>query len=270
MTAALVGVIGVLAGALLGGVFSSAVERRKRLVAAQAAAQLVVAELEAAEMRISDAIASAVWWTGSLSTRAWERSASDLPPGIRMHVLRRLARAYTSIESINLARTDGTGAPVAELPIAAPGRGGEPWTLANASEEIEKARVELESQLTTPPGAALRIASFGLAVIVAVLIVVALIVQRPDLSNRTVAAAIQTATPTTVGETSTVECTGAGADDWLCKVTQLVPSGRACPASDAKRLPMGASAVTLVGYVPTTRSCENKQYTLDVAEGKNG
>jgi hypothetical protein len=176
-----------------------------------------------------------------------------------MHVLRQLARTYAVIELTNSARADSTGEPAAELPIVRPGHGGEPSTLAETSDEIKDTRVSLEKQLATPPGAVLRVASFVLTSIGAALILVELFVQRPDLSNRTVAAAIQTATLTTVGGTSSVECNGAGTDDWLCKVIQLIPSARACPATHATRWPTGDSAVDLVDYVSTTSSsCENK------------
>jgi hypothetical protein len=104
MTAALVGLIGVIAGALLGGVVNYVIERRKRWAAADAAGRLIAGELAATELRLQASSERKHWWAGDLPTEAWRTHAKDLGaelPG----VLQDLSTVYVNvIDSWNAER----------------------------------------------------------------------------------------------------------------------------------------------------------------------
>jgi len=81
MTGALIGLVGVVAGALLGGLLTFGVEASKRRKTAYAAGSLIATELTV----VIDTMKSAIpesgapqRWTGDLPTRAWDVRAADL------------------------------------------------------------------------------------------------------------------------------------------------------------------------------------------------
>jgi hypothetical protein len=83
MPEALIGLIGVIAGALLGGVVNADLERRKRRAAAVAAGWLIVSELEVSVRRITSALEESQLWKGDLPNEAWKANASDLSFDLR-------------------------------------------------------------------------------------------------------------------------------------------------------------------------------------------
>lgn len=96
MTAALIGLIGVIAGALLGGLVNAWVERRRQRTAAWVAARLIAAELDVVERRVSSAIQNKNWWPGELPTNAWKAQLANLASGPAS--LTKLVAAYEKIE----------------------------------------------------------------------------------------------------------------------------------------------------------------------------
>jgi hypothetical protein len=81
MAAALIGLIGLIAGALLGGLLTFSVEMSKRRRTAHAAGSLVASELTAVIDRLLNAASAPGGpkrWKGKLPTRAWETCAADL------------------------------------------------------------------------------------------------------------------------------------------------------------------------------------------------
>lgn len=83
MTAALIGLIGVIAGGLLGGAVNAVQERQRRRSAAETAGWLIAAELRLAVLRIESALKEAVWWRGDLETDAWKTRAVDITADLR-------------------------------------------------------------------------------------------------------------------------------------------------------------------------------------------
>jgi hypothetical protein len=98
MTAALIGLIGVVAGALLAGLANYEVERRKRLDAARAAGLLIADELQVAVRRLKSATADE-WWAGELPTEAWKTNLKDLVHVLPDSVREDLRDAYNIIEA---------------------------------------------------------------------------------------------------------------------------------------------------------------------------
>jgi hypothetical protein len=78
MTAALIGLIGIIAGALLGGLLTFGVEASKRRKTAYAAGSLIATELIIVIERMISAIperGDPVRWEGDLPTTAWDARA---------------------------------------------------------------------------------------------------------------------------------------------------------------------------------------------------
>jgi hypothetical protein len=94
VTAALIGLIGVIAGGLLGGAVNAVQERQRRRSAAETAGWLIAAELKLAVQRIESALKKEVWWRGDLATDAWRTRAVDVAAD-----LWRLSRAARSSAS---------------------------------------------------------------------------------------------------------------------------------------------------------------------------
>lgn len=81
MAAALIGLIGIVAGALLGGLLTFGVETSKRRRSAYAAGTLIATELGVVINRLASAIPESgdtQRWEGSLPTTAWETHAVDI------------------------------------------------------------------------------------------------------------------------------------------------------------------------------------------------
>lgn len=81
MTGALIGLIGVVVGALLGGLLTFGVEASKRRKTAYAAGSLIATELTVVINRMKSAIPESgapQRWTGDLPTKAWDARTADL------------------------------------------------------------------------------------------------------------------------------------------------------------------------------------------------
>jgi len=101
MNAALIGLLGVVAGALLGGVVNQEVERRRRRARAGVAGRLIALELGVAARRIRSAQQSGQWWTGSLPSAEWDKHREDLALDMDPAVLDRLYDGYVIIDRRN-------------------------------------------------------------------------------------------------------------------------------------------------------------------------
>jgi hypothetical protein len=163
MSVALIGLAGVLLGALVGGVINSYIESRRRLVAAQAAGLLIAAELATAERRIASAIKDGEWWKDKLPSDAWQASAKELAVGIRRTLLGRLYDVYTLLGMWNDSRTGAfpDPNPPAQIGAVQPGNenktaDAEP-TLEGTLSALQIVERELEAELANPPGARWRL-----------------------------------------------------------------------------------------------------------------
>lgn len=131
VTVAVVGLIGVIVGTLLGGVASDIVERRKRRAAGRAAARVIAAELDIVANKLNSAAAPAEqsrttarvdaggttpveepgWWIGVPPTRAWEAHFDALASICPAELLKEVAAAYAQIESWKVERDNSTTDP---------------------------------------------------------------------------------------------------------------------------------------------------------------
>ena len=98
MTAAVIGFIGVIAGALVTGWLNHRAEKDRRRAEARVAAQLIAAELENAVIELESSIEENKWWTGELLTKKWEDHASALAMEAERGLLESLADAYAQLE----------------------------------------------------------------------------------------------------------------------------------------------------------------------------
>lgn len=201
MTAALIGLAGLIVGSLLGGFLDFASEKRGRREAARAAALLIAAELDAAAQKIRRT-------ERDLATDAWKTGARDLLTVVP-NAFDPLLDRYHAIE-----RWDR----------------GEPLEPEEATEFEDVAR-DLRAIDDLMPGQKLRgffrTGSLAAAALAAVLLLIAASVPRPDVSDATVADRVERV----VG--GNVDCDPFHGD-WRC--TTLEPSA-ACPHAQSDGAP---------------------------------
>jgi hypothetical protein len=117
MTAAWIGLTGVIAGAVLAGFVNLWLERQKERSLAIAAGSVVSNELGVAKRRIESGLATKTWWTSPLPTEAWDSYAKEIAIRIRPNLLQRLSTAYADIklwESESVQRRQITRQPAEE------------------------------------------------------------------------------------------------------------------------------------------------------------
>jgi hypothetical protein len=124
VTAALVGLLGITVGALLGGLVNYEVELRKRRATAKAAGLLISNELTIVLAKMSSAVKSGDWWQGALPTKAWDTHVHELALEVPDRVLSDLTAAYGSIARWNADSPIGSGSPEDDdrrgLPVTIP------------------------------------------------------------------------------------------------------------------------------------------------------
>jgi hypothetical protein len=109
MSAALIGLIGVVAGALLGGVVNSRLELHKRRTAALASGRLIANELASIESRMRAARNTNEWWEGKLPDEMWVKHAKALAVDIRSSLVDdNLAVVYRNIAIWNESKPSET------------------------------------------------------------------------------------------------------------------------------------------------------------------
>lgn len=266
MTAAFVGLIGVIAGALLGGLLNAALERQRRKVAAKGAGWLIAAELDSTVRRIESALDSGQWWRGDCPTEAWQNHAKDLafeasrplresstisPPDewSEPHestdeepvpassevvdrselpsLLERLAAAYAIVDRWNVDLADEAAGRST--------RGGE--TVEANQEDLREDRAALDeasgllkSQLAPPSEmrarAVRRWGAILAPIVLAPVFVSAAFVERLDVNEQTIARVLQDQ----VTPSGTVDCDSKGGD-WICTTRRFERVRGACPTS---------------------------------------
>jgi hypothetical protein len=120
MAAALIGLIGIVAGALLGGLLTFGVEARKRRQSAYAAGTLIATELGVIINRLVSAIPESgdtERWEGTLPTTAWEAHAADIvADGIPALTPGKPEPLDSEIERL-LAPSEPTGLSLVQAPV---------------------------------------------------------------------------------------------------------------------------------------------------------
>lgn len=182
MAIAIVGLVGVVIGALLSGVAQDLVERRKQHVSTRAAARAIGEELTIAANKVSSATKAAEhpgWWSGTVVTRIWEDRFDALAAGISEELLAEVTRAYALIDSWNAekaaakqaGRTELTASEVAELTTDSKQLETTSGTLGNAMRPNPKTARQLR--------AVRRISAVGCGLLILVLLVSFLVIPEP-------------------------------------------------------------------------------------------
>jgi hypothetical protein len=246
MVAAVIGLLGVLAGAVLAGVVSFRVERRKQVLAAFRAGRLIAAELSTNRRLLQNAPKQKQWWTAELSNSAWTGHRSELATDVGEELLEKVTLAYGLIDTLTHMR-EAAQAPGAEVSGRSSSADDAVPTerqltvIKRGADQLEETRtnlddwlheIEREQQLQQRwRRRMLRVASGVLAAAVAALLILLVFyaqVPRVELTTSSVATVLQEK----LGDRTAVECDTSG-DDWTCTVYQLAQSRDSCPATRA-------------------------------------
>jgi hypothetical protein len=239
MPEALIGLIGVVAGALLGGVVSATVGWSKRRTQAAAAGSLIGSELEAVRTRMQGAIDEHQWWLGDLPTEIWAKHRGQLAFAMRHSDLDRLAAAYINvIDAWNLRRHAAEDSEkLSDETIA---------QLKTAKDEdlakVKRIVTEYLAEQLAPARKIGRVVAVLSAALLAGVVADAAFVPRVDLTSTTVADAIQSK----LGQQYAVECAPAGGN-WLCTEYQLPDTRSACQLGAAGHSAQWMSGFGLIG-----------------------
>jgi hypothetical protein len=261
MTAAIIGLIGVVVGALLGGLTNAWVERRKRSAQAEAAGRIIAGDFEIAEKQLGSAIeedGTTVWWLGDLPTEGWKTNVKDLALAAPPNILRNVTRAYGILESHNLdlRAAKGQGGPDAD-------------ELAISKGSITDTRVELESRLDS--GSLRTPTRTTKAMLIAVVVFLGLLVagasllgavinSHPDVNATSVAAALENR----LGPNALADCDPSGGD-WKCTVYRLAGPRSTCALTAAALRTSAARSRALASAKPPARDCrETAQQRINV------
>jgi len=260
MTTAVIGVIGLITGALITGWLDYRARLAARRARARVAGNLIATELGLAIKRFDLAEDKHRWWGPDFPSERWKANADALAADVPRTLIDELATAYAVLEGWNLERAEG----------------GDPAPTSTQLGEIKTNKTELsslESRLRSevrrpllarvrPP---IRIAAVAIAAALVVTpFLVAGFVQRPVLTDATIAAALQEEIP----GPELVDCSNA-ADRWQCDVTTV---GRSCG------LEAGGLASMPPGVYATYRTkgggggCGNAKGSgaVEVGEGPDG
>lgn len=227
MTAAVIGFIGVVAGALLTAWFSRRAEKAKRRGEACVAATQIARELENVVLEIESAIKAPGWWSGRLSTDKWKAHGAALANEIDEDLFERLTIAYDQIEAWEREKEKP------EKPFLAY-RG-----------ELEKNREQFKELAGRLGGAVkhsigekvakpIAVASGLIGLALVGLLSYAAVVPRIEMTDSSIAAALERELP---GERDVVGCSHS-ADRWNCEAGYLEAPGSGCRAADRSFQPV--------------------------------
>jgi hypothetical protein len=216
MAAAILGLTGVVAGALLGGLLTYRSERNKKRMAAWFAGRQIANQLRVYALRVEDALKQGRWQ--SLSTDLWGENAEALAQEMPARVFDNVDDVYRLIGEYNTQATH-----IDEL--------------TKFQGEITRVEEELRARLRLlrPVRATRALANWSdvlpfLAAITLFVVVVgggwALFASRPYLNEATVAGALRQQ----FGSGSIVDC-DAQKGDWLCSVGKASEATASCSSS---------------------------------------
>lgn len=294
MTGALIGLIGVIVGALLGGLLTFGVEASKRRKVAYAAGSLIATELTIIINRLMSAFPESGQperWQGSLPTTAWDARAADLVAyGIPAQIPGKPEPVDPKIEE--LAKPE----PIGPNPLpdqAAPDQAHtdlltklgvvyatvDRWN--NAPKDAQPRRSDLIRDIKAFSSVRgdlqrytrslerrgrtsfRRVASVLIPIVVLVIAVFLLATPRADVTSDTVAAALQSH----LGSADFVHCDSSGVGDWQCVDHHLSEPLGACRAAvAASRTATGVSIRLAVQLRACTETAPPTPYGVE-AEG---
>jgi hypothetical protein len=267
-TTAVVGLLGVVVGALLAGGVTLYVERSKRRATGMSAAVFIAGELAVAIELVRGAVEARSWWANDIPNRAWNDQIANLalldPEGIEKTIA-----AYGAIDLLNSRRSlagqidDGTVQTLKQ-------RLG--WL------ETEKERLEKVSQSSAGDQLLRRLAAksllraFGrwssLAVILALLVLAFNILFIPH--NMDDPASVAAALQPKLGDNEFVDCNPAGSE-WTCTEHFLSDTRAACDI--AVSAPSAGALFTLVANasaaaLPCQETARPVPYNVSEADGQ--
>lgn len=267
MVAALIGLIGIAVGAVLGGVVNLSVEASKRRKLAYAAGQLIAAELDVVMRRMASSKSSsgAQWWSGELPSEAWkahmselatcapvrraaegeEDAAADLPA--------KLSKIYALIGRWDVVRTSTGTTSMIEGRAALP----PPPVEADLDSDIERIRSVRSELLSYVNGLAgpRRVAIQRQITIATVIVILSsfvglMLVPRFDVNATTVASALETR----LGSSELVDCESSG-DHWACTDYHLSEPRSACLTAPVASSNQSSSGILSVGLIRQAAPC---------------
>ncbi len=210
MDTALIGLLGVVAGALLGGVVSLVVARRNRRASAYVAGLLVAQELTDVETRIDTSLKAVPQsWMGNLPHSAFDSNVSVLASEIEPAVLKDLVSQYAIVKSWQREYQPGASTLPPELPARL--------------QKVQGVRASLEKTTSRLAGRLGKASLRWAVIIVAALGIAILVVPRPDLTPSSIADVVQSALPSG----GVVQC-GSARSGWNCTIYGLTPSRGTC------------------------------------------
>jgi hypothetical protein len=122
VSAAIVGLVGVVVGALLAAMQSAWLERRRDARETTTAERLIMAALGVAKRQLDTTTASGRWWPASLPLplKTWSDQASKISPDIPEDDLGKLGTAFDVMEKLNAlaasSRTESDDTPALTTP----------------------------------------------------------------------------------------------------------------------------------------------------------
>jgi hypothetical protein len=262
MAAALIGVIGVILGALITALLNFRAEANKRRGEARVAASLIAREIDVAGIRMGAYVTAKKWGTDKISTEQWRKNGSALAAELPGATLERVLNAYALIESWESKRTRCAGQPVAERDIE---------KLDQDQKSLSTFSADLKGAIPRPAlarasGLVWALGLFSLLV-VGVVFAIALFVPRAEMTDSSIAAALESK----LHNETFVSCSHS-ADRWHCDVGY---PQKGCRVAESLRNPTALLVVQResvqknkhCGGGPQSRSAT---VTYKVAEGPNG
>ncbi len=234
MTAAVLGLVGVLLGILIGGLVTVRAERAKGRGDAKAAGRLIRAEIWLVENRITASVTSGKPWPLPLPTAAWTEHAIEIVGVISPLLLRQLSSLYVSITLQNSV-TPPQLETLDQLAKDCKAYG------EALEESFAPTSIRRKYGTLIPAGA---VVSFILVVAV-----LSAVVARPTLNQQTVTAAVQT-----VFTHDSVVC-AQERDMWACNVYEFA----SCPTNS-----LALTLSTTYAAGPTSQSCRATEHSFNV------
>ena len=260
MTAAWIGLLGIILGTLLGGVTTLYIARRKNQQDAIIAGNLIMGELVAASASLTGAVTAKTWWESSLPNEAWTNNRQDFIAELNENAKKDLQKAYNIIDSLNGSKASGGDPNFVEL--------------QKNIAPLNKAKTSIETWKANQKRRQFRYRAFVMApVILAVTFVVALamfalVINRSNINQTTVSSALQSK----LGGNAFVDCVPHDSD-WICTDHQLSAARGSCLTSQATSS-IGRADVIRVVVVETAlvTSCrdtrETTEYVAEVTDGQ--
>jgi hypothetical protein len=260
MTAAVIGVIGVVAGALLGGLLNYQAERSRRRALACVAGNLIAAELNLAAKRVEGVIQGEGWAPVDFPTQVWKENAGALAMEVTPALIDELASAYALLELWDCEKNEGNDLSAEKIDEIT----GEPKLFKSLATRVQAASRGSGARFGRP----IRVLVGAVALVaVTVAFLAVLFVPRTETTDATIANALQEQ----LSGATTVDCSKAEGR-WHCDVSySRQPTGN-CPSAATSLGGLGQAEVKLVSSQSgcSLPGVATEPSSYDVAEGSDG